>query len=177
MTKNALASHPDEPLTIIADPGAAVENIGRFARSRGFEVIDTIDNGSHLLTIHKLPEAMKGSASSETSFPDLLIASDRLGDGSPELGKLLMKNLIITLLETPKYPGRIFLINSGVLLAIEGSELVAPFAALANRGVEICSCGVCLDYYSVRERLAVGSVTNMYTIAEAMATQAGIMKL
>lgn len=177
MTKKALESRPDEPLTVMADPGAAVENIGRFARSRGFEVIDDIDNGSHILTIKKLPVITATAAASEKSVPDLLITSERLGDGPPELGKLLMKNFIITLLETPKCPERIFLINSGVLLAIEGSELVAPFAALFNRGVEICSCGVCLDYYSVREKLAVGSVTNMFTIAEAITTQAGIIRL
>ncbi|NJD90382.1 MAG: sulfurtransferase-like selenium metabolism protein YedF, partial [Geobacter sp.] len=98
----------------------------------------------------------------------VLISSDRFGDGPDELGRLLMKNFIITLLELPNPPDRIFLLNRGVLLATEGSETIEPLTKLADAGIEIFSCGVCLDYFSVRDKLAVGAVTNMYTIAEAL---------
>ena len=40
---------------------------------------------------------------------------------------------------------------------------------LEAQGVTIMTCGTCLNYYGLTERLAVGSVSNMYTIAETLA--------
>jgi selenium metabolism protein YedF len=107
----------------------------------------------------------------------MLISTDSFGHGPEELGKLLMKNFIITLLEVPSQADRIFLINRGVLLAVAGSEVLEPLTKLANTGVEIFACGVCLDYFSVRDRLAIGSVTNMYTIAEALTSPGSLIKI
>lgn len=168
MTKKALEKAAGEPLTILADPGASRENILRFARSKGFEVEETSVNGCCQLTLSKAAAPSTPSAETGPSSQGVLISSDRFGDGPDELGRLLMKNFIITLLEIPNPPDRIFLLNRGVLLATEGSETIEPLTKLADAGIEIFSCGVCLDYFSVRDRLAVGSVTNMYTIAEAL---------
>jgi hypothetical protein len=79
-----------------------------------------------------------------------------------------MKNFIITLLELPDPPEVIFFINSGVQLTSEGSELLEPLHKLAEVGTGIYSCGVCLDYFGLRDKLVAGKVTNMYTIAEKL---------
>jgi selenium metabolism protein YedF len=107
----------------------------------------------------------------------ILIASECLGRGSDDLGRLLMKNFVITLLELADQPAKILLVNSGVLLAVEGSELIEPFRKLSAAGIEILSCGLCLDYFKVREKLAVGSITNMYAIADAMLTSGNTLRL
>lgn len=169
MTKKAVEKYNGGSLTIITDPGPPRENILRFAKSMGFDVHETSEDGSCRLTLSR-------AATSRPVLPGennpcsqgLLISSDRFGDGPDELGRLLMKNFIITLLELPNPPDRIYLINRGVLLAAEGSEFIEPLAKLADAGIEVFSCGVCLDFFSVREKLAVGSVTNMYAIAEAL---------
>lgn len=169
MAKRALEQSPGEPLTIIAESGAPRENIIRFANSRGFDVQETLEDDCCLLTISRAAAAQPNlPVTSSSCSQGLLISSDRFGDGPEELGRLLMKNFIITLLEIPNPPDRIFLINRGVLLTVEGSELCEPLGKLAQAGIEIFSCGVCLDYFSAQEKLAVGSVTNMYTIAEAL---------
>jgi sulfur relay (sulfurtransferase) complex TusBCD TusD component (DsrE family) len=36
------------------------------------------------------------------------------------------------------------------------------------QGVEILTCGTCLDYYGLKDKLQVGSVTNMYVIVEKL---------
>jgi selenium metabolism protein YedF len=168
MTKKALEKQSGEALTILADPGPPRENILRFARSRGFDVQEKEEHGYYLLTVSKASEEPLASAAASPCSQGVLISSDRFGDGPDELGRLLMKNFIITLLELPDPPDRIFLLNRGVLLATEGSETIEPLTKLAAAGIEIFSCGVCLDYFSVRDKLAVGAVTNMYTIAEAL---------
>ena len=35
-------------------------------------------------------------------------------------------------------------------------------------GVEILTCGTCLNYYNLGDKLAVGEVSNMYTIIERL---------
>ena len=168
MTKKALEKFSGEPLTILADPGAPRENIIRFARSTGFDIQETSENGYYLLTLSAATAQPAMPVAVRSRPQGLLISSDKFGDGPDELGRLLMKNFIITLLEIPEPPERIFLINRGVLMASENSETIEPLTKLAAAGIEIFSCGVCLDYFSARDKLAVGSITNMYTIAEAV---------
>lgn len=98
----------------------------------------------------------------------MLIASDRLGDGPEELGRLLMKNFIITLLDLAELPDRMFFLNRGVMLTTEGSEVLEALEKLGNRGVEVLSCGVCLDFFQRKELLRAGTVTNMFTTAEGL---------
>jgi selenium metabolism protein YedF len=98
----------------------------------------------------------------------MLIASDRLGDGPEDLGRLLMRNFIITLLDLDTLPDKLFFVNSGVLLATEGSELIDALEGLGNRGVEVFSCGVCLDFFHLKDKLKAGTVTNMFAIADAL---------
>ena len=39
---------------------------------------------------------------------------------------------------------------------------------LAKLGVEIAACGICLDYFGVKDELGVGSITNMYAITDSI---------
>ena len=45
-----------------------------------------------------------------------------------------------------------------------------------RQGVEIRTCGTCLDFYKLKETLAVGSITNMYAIAETLAAAGKVIK-
>ncbi|HAP31877.1 MAG TPA: sulfurtransferase-like selenium metabolism protein YedF [Firmicutes bacterium] len=98
----------------------------------------------------------------------LLITASTLGRGSEELGKILMRSFIFTLKEAETPPARIYFLNSGVSLTVEGSPVLEELQELAARGVEIFSCGTCLDYYQLNEKLAAGSVTNMYDTMAAV---------
>lgn len=107
----------------------------------------------------------------------MLITSDRLGNGADELGRLLMKNFIITLLDLERLPDRMLFVNSGALLTTEGSEVLEALDALGNKGVEILTCGVCLDFYHRKDKLMAGSVTNMLTIAESLMEAGTVIRL
>jgi selenium metabolism protein YedF len=168
-TKQALARAGGLQVRVLVDDGAPRENILRFAETHGCKVTEEMLESGWQLTL--LPG---GNAATEI-HPDqhgkqsvILVGSDRLGEGPDELGRLLMKNFIITLLELPDPPEVIFFINSGVQLTSEGSELLEPLHKLAEVGTGIYSCGVCLDYFGLRDKLVAGKVTNMYTIAEKL---------
>jgi selenium metabolism protein YedF len=166
--KRALEAAAGEPVQVLLDAGAPRENVTRFAVNRGFAVEETPLEGGVALLISGRPAATLATAPEKTGGKVMLIASDRLGDGPEELGQLLMKNFIITLLDVAETPDRLVFVNSGVFLTTAGSEVVEALEKLGNRGVEVLSCGVCLDFFNRRDRLVAGAVTNMFTIAESM---------
>ena len=98
----------------------------------------------------------------------IFISSNKMGKGNDELGEILMKGFIYTLTESKPYPKSVLLVNSGVKLSTENYDTVQNLKILEESGVEILSCGTCLDYYGLKESLKVGSITNMYTIVDIM---------
>lgn len=166
-------------LLVLLDDGAPRENVGRFARNRGCLVSEQPDGaGGWALTVSAgagtTQPAAPGPAGGERV---LLITSNRLGDGPEELGMLLMKNFIHTLLETAEPPSRIFFLNTGVFLTTEGSDVLEALEKLAGMGVEILSCGLCLDFFGRKEKLRSGATTNMLTTAEALLGAARVIRL
>ena len=179
-TKKALEEFGPE-ICVVVDDGAPRENVGRFARNRGYQVTEVAAADGWSLQITgsaTAEEIVQRSVPSATSGDRiLLITSDRLGDGPEELGYLLMKNFIFTLLETSQQPTRILFLNSGVLLATEGAETTEPLKRLEDSGVELFACGVCLDYLKKKDQLAVGQVTNMFSTAEHLLAASSVIKL
>jgi len=98
----------------------------------------------------------------------IVLTSEVLGDGPEELGRLLMKNFLYTLTGAEQLPSTLLFLNSGVKLLVEGAVTVESLLVLAERGVELLACGTCLDYYQLKDKLAVGQVSNMATIQEKM---------
>ena len=85
-----------------------------------------------------------------------------MGQGDKEFGRILLKNFLATLLEFDPLPDNIFFVNSGVNLVCTGSEALEALNQLACKGVDIASCGLCLDFYNLKDELKVGRVTNMF---------------
>jgi selenium metabolism protein YedF len=171
MTKKELDGLDKGIVTTIVDNEVAKENVSKLAASMGleFDVEHTKDDEYRIRII-------KGEASEEVadvrfeqlSQNTIAIGSDKMGTGADELGKILMKSFIYTVKETAPFPENIVLYNSGVYLTCEGSPVLDDLKALAEQGVEIQSCGTCLDYYNLKDKLLVGGITNMYNIYEKM---------
>ncbi len=96
----------------------------------------------------------------------VVLASDVMGEGDPKLGTLLMKGFIYALTEQDTLPDTILLYNKGAYLSTQSSESIADLKLLEAQGVEVLTCGTCLNHYGLTEQLAVGSATNMYVIVE-----------
>ena len=168
-----------EEISVMLDDGAPKENVGRFARNRGYSVAEQQDSaGGWLLTITS-PADGKASVKTEIAddMPVVLISSNCMGDGPKELGLLLMKNFLHTLLETENLPTRMFFVNSGVFLTSEGSDVLEALEKLQGMGVEMLSCGLCLNFFDIKEKLKVGATTNMLAIAESLLASPKVIKL
>ena len=96
-------------------------------------------------------------------------ARSACASGDDVLGKKLLKSFVFSLTQLPRLPKTILLYNGGAHLSCEGSDSLEDLKNLADDGVEILTCGTCLDFYGITDKFAVGEVTNMYVIAEKLA--------
>lgn len=176
-TKRALEEPGVEEIFVLLDNPSSKENVLRFADSQGHRVMIWEEKGVFELRIKKgKKEERSGSVEEKPKIiqcPDsadlvVFIDTDSLGRGSEELGRILMRSFLQTLEQSEVHPQKIILINSGVKLACEGSEVIEDLQELAAKGAEILSCGTCLDYFGIKKNLAVGQISNMYEIINSL---------
>ena len=106
----------------------------------------------------------------------VVISSDTMGDGDKELGKVLIKSFFFALTKQDVLPLTILFYNRGAFLTCQDSECLNDIRTLEKQGVEILTCGTCLDYYHLKEKLAVGGISNMYEIVEKQLLADTILK-
>ncbi len=179
-TKKALEKPDAEEILVLLDNPGSKENVRRFAESQGHRVSVTEEKGVFNLRIEKgqkkeEPTRMAGKEiETKQSLASLdfvvFIDSDSLGRGSEELGRILMRSFLQTLEQSEIQPQKIILINSGVKLACEGSEVLEDLQELSGKGAEVLSCGTCLDYFGIQKKLLAGKVSNMYEILKSLAS-------
>jgi selenium metabolism protein YedF len=178
-----------DAVTVIVDERAAVENVTRLARSRGF-ALDRSDrpDGTWLVLRRQgsppapADQATAGAAAlpapqPAASAPVVLCTSDALGHGPAELGERLLAVFLNTLLEVAPRPRAVVFMNTGVRLTVNGSRALDDLRALAGRGVEVLSCGTCLNYFGLAAELAVGRVSNMFEIATLLLEAGRVVQL
>jgi selenium metabolism protein YedF len=166
LTKKALEEILEGEIVAIVDNITAKENVSRLASNLNYEYEVSEGQGCHYIKIRKAAAAEKPEEKEDSIV--VVITSDKLGQGAEELGKVLIKSYTYALTETKPLPKAVVFLNSGVKLTAEGSEVLENIKKLEGSGVEIISCGTCLDYYQLKEKLQVGIVGNMYSIIEKM---------
>ncbi|MCK8827839.1 sulfurtransferase-like selenium metabolism protein YedF [Natroniella acetigena] len=164
-TKNALQKNSD--LTVLVDNQVAADNIAKLAKKLGCKVSRVEDGSDYKLILKKVLEENKEESTSEVEKV-YFIKSDKLGTGSEELGEVLIKGFVNTLLEVEPLPAKIIFINSGVKLATLNYEIKRNLHKLEEEGVDILSCGTCLEYYELKDKLEVGRISNMYDIVDIL---------
>ena len=181
-TKKALEEIEEGTITVLVDNPESKQNVQRFANNQGCKVNIKEREGIFYLEItkgphgetKKKPEVEIGKA---INADVVCITTDRLGTGDKELGEILMKAFLNTLWDYQPRPAKVLFINSGVTLTTEGSDVLETLNLLEKEGVEIFSCGTCLDYYGIKDKLRVGKVTNMYETVDALITAAKVVNI
>jgi len=169
LTKKALQG-ADKVVTIV-DNSAARENVSRLAKKEGCKVeIEEKSEGTFLqLTKTRAKQATLPPAPN-TGPTVVVMSADNMGRGSEELGRLLVRTFLHTLNEVEPRPDKMIFFNSGVKLTAEGSPVIEDLQTFRDSGIEILVCGTCLEYYELKNKVAVGEISNMYTIAETLLT-------
>lgn len=178
LTKKELDGMESGEIEVVVDNEAAKENVSKLAASMGLDCIQREGEGLYYITINKKSsECCSAADIANNRNITILVSSDKFGTGDDRLGAALMKSYMYALTESEPKPKTMLFVNSGVNLTTEGSDVIESLKALEGQGVEILSCGTCLDFYSLKEKLLIGTVTNMYTIVEKMNNSANTIKL
>jgi len=165
-TKKALDQVQEGKLIVIVNNAVSCNNVERFALSQGCTVEVEKKGDEYHLHILKVKSKKISEGAGEKTV--VYVNSRFLGVGEDTLGTLLMRTFFKTLAESERRLYRIVFINSGVQLTSEGSEILESLRALSERGVEILSCGTCLDFYGLKGKVRAGIVSNMYDIVKTL---------
>ncbi|MCL6611350.1 MAG: sulfurtransferase-like selenium metabolism protein YedF [Peptococcaceae bacterium] len=164
-TKKALESMDRGTVITVVDNDTARENVTLFARNTGHGVeVEKINGNYHIAITKGGTGETRNEQIKELTPAVYLVTSSQLGQGSPDLGQVLMKSLMVTLSEMDRPPGALLFLNTGVMLTCQGSPVLEQIKILASKGVEIISCGTCLEYYKLKDKLEAGRVGNMMEI-------------
>ncbi len=184
-TKNAIKDMEGSgQVEILVDNEIAVQNLTKMAVQKNYGVVsEKLEEQKYrvVMTVGEADASEEIETVSEAAcIPDarknkvVVISSDTMGSGDGELGGILMKGFIFALTQQDELPSTILFYNGGAKLTCEDAPTLEDLKALEVCGVEILTCGTCLNHYGLTEKLQVGSVTNMYAIAEKM-TQASLI--
>ena len=184
LTKKALEAGTEETVTVIVDNETSLQNVTGFAQSRGCAVKVTENDGLYSIEITRAGSASKTEEKTGGGVKEgtggagvLLITGDLMGSGDEELGRVLMTAFINTLPESKQLPEKMLFVNRGVMLTTEGSAVLDTLGKLEASGVRIFSCGTCLNFYNLKEKLAVGKVTNMYDTVDSLLTASKVVRI
>lgn len=169
-------------LTVLVDNEIAVQNLQKFAKQKGFEasgekktekeyevtiqvnaVESVVEN-----TVTAVAEEAVCAPDSRKNGMVVVLSANVMGTGDEKLGKALMKAFVFAVTKQDALPETILCYNTGAYLTCEGADTLEDLKSLEAEGVNILTCGTCLDFYGIKDKLAVGSVTNMYEIVEKM---------
>jgi selenium metabolism protein YedF len=180
LTQQAMAEAGDI-VTIVDGPDQA-ENVAQMARQAGWAVqVDGKEEEIYVRLTQPRNAAQEmpvGMAVPAAGPLVLVVPGDTMGRGeSPELGVILIRTFFHTLAEGKTQPDVILFFNTGVKLVAEGSPVLEDLQSLAGRGVQLLACGTCLGYFELKDKVAVGTISNMVTIAETMLTAGRVVSL
>jgi selenium metabolism protein YedF len=180
-TRKAM-QHADQVVTLVDDE-TALTNVSSMAEKAGWRVHVVPQGNEYRIELDRgeflsQPRPMAaGRAEGVSGSLVLVVSSDKMGRGEAELGEILIRSFFHTLGEVEPQPQTILFFNTGVKLACEGSPVLEDLSALEAEGVELLACGTCLGYFELKEKLAVGRVSNMYDLAETMLRAGKVVNL
>ena len=168
--KQFLEENENIVLDVIVDNNVAVQNLEKLAKSLSLKSKSSKDGNNFVVSIEK-KETIQNDENKMVVTQEnqtILIRTNILGYGNDDLGATLMKGFIFTLTQLKPFPKKVMFLNSGVKLTSENEETIKNLKVLEENGVEIVSCGACLDFYNLKESVKVGSIGNMYDIVDSL---------
>lgn len=182
-TKKALISNPNTDLCILLDNETSCSNLKTYLTDNGVEfLVETVDGIFRIVTGNS--KGPIDSLSDETTYCNsnlernyiVVLDSNVMGNGSEELGEILLKGFLSALYESDFLPAEVICYNKGVLLASSDTSFAGYLKALEEKNVKITLCGTCVDYFDIKSKLQVGTISNMMYILERLSSSFKIVK-
>ena len=175
-----------ESFILLTDNQTSFDNLSRFLKDNKADFQVSESESIWTLTITKTTGEVALTNPEDYCAPSIshfekgnyvvVISYDKMGEGDEELGHLLMANFIKALKDLDELPSKMVFYNNGVKLATKSSPVIEHLRDLEKMGVELMLCATCISHYSLESVVGAGTVSNMYTITEVMASAGNIIK-
>ncbi len=174
-----------EDLQVIVDNETSFNNVSHFLNDNGYVFNYTKDGNTYSISfkINKIDSKkeevkpiIENNKASKSQNHIIVLNSNKMGTGDDDLGKLLMKGYLNTIDQLDALPLEIICYNSGVTLAEKGTDSAQTLKKIENQGVKITLCGTCVDFFGLKEKLEVGTISNMLYIAGKLSSGIQIVK-
>lgn len=176
LTRQALETN--SKVKVLVDNETALENVQRLGTKLDCDI--KVEKKKDNIYEIKLKRKGDVAASKEEGIPScsttsaasgpfvMVISANFMGHGNNELGSVLIRAFLHTVAEQPQKPDTIIFYNTGVKLTVQGSDVLDDLTQLEKEGVQLLVCGTCLNYFEIKDKLAAGTVSNMYDILDTM---------
>jgi selenium metabolism protein YedF len=184
--KKALAEPDTDSVLVKVDNIVAVQNLEKMANGYGYgfsytesakDVYDIAINREGKKPPELEAEDIDPSIGATSGGLAVVIGRNTMGEGAEDLGKILIKGFIYSLTELPTPPKYVIFFNSGAHLTTGGANTVDDLKKLEGKGTEVLTCGTCVNYYGLQDKLAVGAITDMYGITERMTSVGTVINI
>lgn len=178
-----------EQLQFVVDNETAATNITTYFSGNGLASTTTREGNKYKITVNKVETNQNTIASSnpadyctpvlnldKTSQMVMAVSSNKMGEGDSDLGAILIKGFFTALSESESLPSEVIFYNSGVLLLPQESGIMTSLEKLHSKGVKITACGTCIDFYGIKERLTIGTISNMFSILASLSAASKVIK-
>ena len=184
LTKRQLRKTTEgDSFILIIDNNISFANVSRFLKDNEIQFSVSEKDNIWTLTVTKTKAELLKQDAEEFCIPHfrkgdfvVAISSDKMGDGDPELGTLLMINFIKAICDLDILPSKIVFYNRGVFLGKKDSQVFEQLKDLEQMGVSIYICGTCINHYSLGAEISVGVISNMFEIAQILASANKVIK-
>lgn len=170
MTRKAVAEGVNE-LEVVVDNKIAANNVKRFLEKSGFDT--SVDEHDECISVTGKKTCCceaEAQPSADTSIMNstVFISRNVIGGSDMELGEVLIKAFLSTLVQMPSPPKYISLMNEGIKLALKGTSTCESLQELQKRGSEVLVCGTCSNHFKLTEQVGVGVISNMFDITDSL---------
>ena len=163
-TKKEIEKLPPEGgvIKVLVDNAIACENLGKMADKKGLkcDVVKVADKQYEVrLTLGErqvTSVAHAPQAAAPAMFRGVFLVV------------CIIQEKIVYCSDVEVPPKAVLFFNSGVNLALEGANTLDDLKSLQEKGTQIRVCGTCVDFFNVKDKVAVGEIANMYDIVEFM---------
>lgn len=173
--RKVMLATPDVAVCALVEDQVARQNLLRLASSLGWSVQERDVDGVAALEFSPAASTTPVTASVGGTTV-VLVAAATMGSGNDELGRILLRNFLLTLPELEIPPAAIYFINDGVKLVVQDADTVEILQKLADLGIDLAACGLCLEFFGLKEKVAVGRITNMLDIVQGMTSAGSVLR-
>lgn len=181
-TKKLLDNKELRQIEALVDDEVCVSNLKRLAGSQKVSFSSQARNGFFACTLSR-----DGGAEMQAPNPSIdnlkteamtvvFLTKNYLGEGDPEFSGTLLNIFLQTLLESGHRPRAILLANSGVKLLGKDSATAKVLNDFREQGTEVLACGLCVEFYKLKEQINTEQITNMFAICEYLSAASKVIQ-